>query len=479
MLEMFNGIRKKRIFVVFAIAFALFCDFLSFSITIPLFPTLLKKINPSLTSHQVELLSGVLFSSYAAGVFCGSIVFSYVSDKYKLRKSLLISSVVLMDCAVLMFALGTSIELLIISRVILGISSAITWVVGLAIVADISNMQQVGSSMGLIVSGSSMGYFLGPPISGVLADLTGGVAVAMIISSVVSLIDLALRCLIHIPQQESVVENASAILTDIQSKEESGNSINDMKENKKSRVSSNIEKTIFSSRNSSPKKNVTFGDIIYSQEMVATLTAVFVYSVIVHSFESILTSQLSFEYNTTLTQTSLAFFAMGLPTIVGSYCGGKLSDLYSKKLVSSCAFLAWSLCNFCLGLKMSFAVFCGILSIFGFTESLVLTPLLSDMHNIVRKKTRSFFIHSVSKMHIEGQILDNNSTMVSDLSGSRFYARIYALYNIVSSCGMVLGPLYSGLVFQFGFSMMLIFPIVLGVLIVPVLVYSRHITIDQ
>ncbi|MDF2084346.1 MULTISPECIES: MFS transporter [Bacillus] len=94
--------------------------------------------------------------------------------------------------ATLLFGLANSFWLLVLARMLQGISAAATWTAGLALLADVFPLQERGKAMGLALSGQAAGMLLGPTIGGALYQW-GGYHLPFIIAASIALIDGILR----------------------------------------------------------------------------------------------------------------------------------------------------------------------------------------------------------------------------------------------------------------------------------------------
>lgn len=72
-----------------------------------------------------------------------------------------------------MLCIGSSITVLVIGRLLQGISAAVVWVVGLALLVDTVGKDGIGQSMGIIGVATSAGVFLAPLLGGIVYDKGG------------------------------------------------------------------------------------------------------------------------------------------------------------------------------------------------------------------------------------------------------------------------------------------------------------------
>lgn len=67
-----------------------------------------------------------------------------------------------------MFWVAKAIAALVIARVLQGLSAAVVWTVGMALVVDTVGQEQVGAAMGFVSMAMTVGTVFGPFIGGVV-----------------------------------------------------------------------------------------------------------------------------------------------------------------------------------------------------------------------------------------------------------------------------------------------------------------------
>jgi DHA1 family tetracycline resistance protein-like MFS transporter len=142
-------------------------DAMGIGLIIPVMPDLILQVNGGGLS-QAALWGGMLATSFAVMQFLFSPVLGGLSDRFGRRPVLLISLVVMAADYVIM-ALAGSIWLLLVGRVIGGITAA-TQATASAYMADISAPGERTKNFGLIGAAFGAGFVLGPLIGGLLAE---------------------------------------------------------------------------------------------------------------------------------------------------------------------------------------------------------------------------------------------------------------------------------------------------------------------
>jgi DHA1 family tetracycline resistance protein-like MFS transporter len=151
---------RAKIGTVFLIVFI---DLVGFGMIIPILPLYAERFSPS------PIVFGVFMAAYSAMQFLAAPVLGRLSDRFGRRPVLLVS---LLGSAAgyVLLALAGSMELLILSRVIDGISGG-NIATAQAVIADITGPEQRARGMGIVGAAFGLGFILGPAIGGVLASV--------------------------------------------------------------------------------------------------------------------------------------------------------------------------------------------------------------------------------------------------------------------------------------------------------------------
>lgn len=91
--------------------------------------------------------------------------------------------------ATVMICIGTNMPVLIVGRLLQGISAAVVWTVGLALLVDTVGKDEVAQSMGIVAVAMSLGIFLAPVLGGVVYERYSHL--------LVKFIDMLIGCLIR------------------------------------------------------------------------------------------------------------------------------------------------------------------------------------------------------------------------------------------------------------------------------------------
>jgi DHA1 family solute carrier family 18 vesicular amine transporter 1/2 len=89
------------------------------------------------------------------------------------RKGPMLGGLVALAASTLLFAFADSLPWLFAARLVQGGADAVTWVVGFALLADLYGPAERGSVMGMVMSGATFAFMVGPTFGGWLYELGG------------------------------------------------------------------------------------------------------------------------------------------------------------------------------------------------------------------------------------------------------------------------------------------------------------------
>ena len=157
---------NQRLAITF-IMLSVVMDSMGIGLIMPVMPDLIREIEGT-DIGSAALWGGLLATIFAVMQFLFGPTIGSLSDRFGRRPILLISLVVMAFDYVLM-ALASTMWLLIIGRIIGGITAA-TQSTAAAYMADISKPKEKAANFGLIGAAFGVGFVLGPIIGGVLAE---------------------------------------------------------------------------------------------------------------------------------------------------------------------------------------------------------------------------------------------------------------------------------------------------------------------
>ncbi len=155
--------RLPLVFIVLTVVI----DAMGIGLIMPVMPALIREVNGGNLANAA-IWGGILSTSFAVMQFLFGPILGSLSDRFGRRPVLLISLAV-MAADYLLMAVVSSIWLLLIGRIIGGITAA-THSTANAYVADISQPHEKAARFGLIGAGFGLGFVFGPIVGGLLAE---------------------------------------------------------------------------------------------------------------------------------------------------------------------------------------------------------------------------------------------------------------------------------------------------------------------
>ena len=136
-----------------------------------------------------------------------------MTDHYKSRRVPFIIGLFALAGSTVMLCLGSTLQILIVGRLLQGISSSVVATIGLALLADTVGSEGVGQAMGWVSLSMSLAILLAPLLGGVVYAKAGYYAVYYMAFGLI-VIDIALRLLL--------IEKKAAKQWDISEKQSQG-----------------------------------------------------------------------------------------------------------------------------------------------------------------------------------------------------------------------------------------------------------------
>jgi len=161
-----SSLRHSRTTAVVLVTATAVVDILAFSMAVPVLPDLSRRLGASPTTI------GLLFGIFGVSVLMISVPMGGRSDRTGRRGPLLAGALGLAVSSAA-FAISTTLPFLFLARFLQGAADAVTWVVGLALVADLYAEDERGRIMGLVMAGTNIGFLAGPSLGGWLYEVGG------------------------------------------------------------------------------------------------------------------------------------------------------------------------------------------------------------------------------------------------------------------------------------------------------------------
>jgi multidrug resistance protein len=184
--------RTSRGWLVLLVALAISADIIAYSVAVPVLPDIGRRLGAS------PATIGLLFGSFGITLLLVSIPMGTVSDRSG-RKRPMIAGLVALSIATVVFAFGGTLPWLFAARLVQGAADAVTWVVGLALVADLYGPAERGRMTGFVMSAASLSYMVGPSAGGWLYEI-GGVRMPFLAMAALSTVTLIAWVFVDVPR---------------------------------------------------------------------------------------------------------------------------------------------------------------------------------------------------------------------------------------------------------------------------------------
>ncbi|RVD86768.1 uncharacterized protein DFL_005027 [Arthrobotrys flagrans] len=422
---MWLGWRSSKEFIIATVAFGIFVDLLLYSIVVPVLPFALVS-RAKVTEDSVQGWISIMLAVYGAGLLVASPIFGYIADHTKYRRSPFLWGLILLAASTAMFLVGNSIPVLVVARLIQGMSGGCIWVVGLALVIDTVPAKEQAQSLGFVSIGMTAGSSLGPLLGGIIYDKAGYTAVFILAFCVIGF-DVIMRLL--------VIEKAAAkqwISEPAVSGADGANLEDQRSEATRAKPAENIRDAMLNSRDANTvlRKESRVPAVILLLKSPRTLNSLFITVMlgsIFTAFDAVLPLRVKYVFHFNSTAAGLIFLAIIIPTLVAPLAG-KISDKYGPRWLVVTAFFVCLPLFILLRLPQRpeaghIALLCVLLFCIGLVISASMPGAMSEI--------------SISVVEFEKE-----SPGIFGDKGA--FAQAYALFNIAWSLGSVVGPLLGG-----------------------------------
>ncbi|KAJ3261995.1 hypothetical protein HK103_003838 [Boothiomyces macroporosus] len=316
-------------YIVGVVTLGIFTDSFAYAVCISMFPFVVQKFGD-------DKDVGILISCFSIGLLLGSIVFGILGDVLNKRRTMAGGLVILAASTILM-ALVEEYWSLAIGRFVQGFSSGSIWVVGLALIVDSHNKEELGFAMSIPFTGYTLGTLVGPLAGGYLYKY--GYSVPFYSTLGLICIDLIGRLLLKDPPAQVQTEN------------------------------------------------ITFIDFIKglpkNKPLVIILTCTLLVGTVIGSLEVSMSLYLRDRYGFSSDQIGLGFLAIVIPETLTSPIGGWMYDKYGFGKTAVVGLIGSAGLLIALGFNFTYWVFVIILVFMTSCYSLALSPLLPEISTCV------------------------------------------------------------------------------------------------
>jgi MFS family permease len=141
--------RSSQTLILATVTVGFFTDFFLYGIVVPVFPFLLRD-RLAIPEDQIQNYSSGLLASYAAAAVFFSVPAGWIADRINSRRWPFLCGLILLLASTITFALGRNIIVIMFARAFQGMSAAVVWTVGFAMVHDTVPSENMGEAIGTV-----------------------------------------------------------------------------------------------------------------------------------------------------------------------------------------------------------------------------------------------------------------------------------------------------------------------------------------
>jgi MFS family permease len=396
-------LRSHKAFILTVVCFAIFTDIFLYSIIIPVLPFALEN-RMGISSSHVQYWTSILLAIYGAALIFGSIFFGWLADWTTSRQLPLILGLVALGASTVFLCVAKSIALFAVGRVLQGISSAVIWSVGCALLVDTVGKGEVGQAMGYVGLAMSLATLMGPLLGGVVYAHGGYYSVFAMAFGIVAM-DIVLRLI--------MIEKKRAILY--------------------------LEDSPFDEEEDVPETETTQQSkmppmitLLSSLRLDAALFTMLITALVMGAFEATIPLRTNTIWGWNSESSGVLFLAGAVPSFISPLIG------YFSERLGGRWFAVFGLLGFMMPALVLLrfvdhndlrqkVLLAALIALVGAGLASVLTPCMTDGAMMVAERERKH----------------------PGVFGKRgAYAQLYALFNMAWAAGALAGPLWGGFVLE-------------------------------
>ncbi|KAL8797023.1 MAG: hypothetical protein Q9195_000794 [Heterodermia aff. obscurata] len=423
--------RSSKLFIILTICFASFTDIFLYGLIIPVVPfALLNRVG--VPEGNVQHWVSVLLAVYAAALIVSPPIAGWLTDHYKSRRVPFVLALFALAGATIMLCLGTTIGVLVAGRFLQGVAGGVVVTVGLALLADTVGPKEIGQAVGWLSLSISVANLVAPLLGGVVYARGGYYAVYYMAFALI-VADIILRLLLierkTAKKWQSSDEEIQERLPGSPHNSEAGTS-----------VPADYSPVTASSLSSKKKRFSTppVLALLSSYRLLSAIWCTLAIALLMTAWDAVLPLRV---YNL-FGWSSLGAGLMFLPLLLPSFAAplvGKYSDTRGPRLPMFLCFLLG--CPFVTLLLLvdhsgtrQVVLLCSLLALAGFSFPMGITAVLVEITNAVDAE---------EKRRGEGCFGEMGAYAQAKLNRG---ASQYGLFTTAYAGGMLVGPLWAGLV---------------------------------
>ncbi|KAH7243306.1 major facilitator superfamily domain-containing protein [Fusarium redolens] len=414
-------VRSSAGLIVTTCSFAIFTDIFLYGVIVPILPfSLQDRIGISI--NRVQYWVSIALAVFGAALLAGSPIWGYLADRIHNRRVPMLIGLIVLCGATVFLCVGRTLALFMIGRALQGISAALTWTVGLALVVDTVDKEHIGKAMGWISTACSLGILVAPLLGGLVYGKGGYYSVFAMCFGLLA-VDIVLRLIIiEVKDAKKWLDRVEPIaVTDPECVVAEEPKI---EENKDTRAQGGTDGQTKDASDPSRSPIKTLVKLLGQPRFLAALWGTFVQALINTALESTLPLLTHEIFGWDSIGAGLIFLPVILPSFLGPVVG-MVGDRYGPKWLASFGFLFATPFVVCLrfvdeNTMQDRILLCGLLAGVGITTACIFGPLMAEI-----------------TWSVQGE---------DGTEGAGQIAQAYGLYNMAYSGGSLVGPIMGGMV---------------------------------
>lgn len=423
--------RSNTTFIIATVAVGLFTDLFLYGLVVPVLPFMLQD-RASIPKDKIQAYVSAMLAAYAGASVTFSFPAGWIADRTSARRTPFLAGLVALLAATIMLAFGQSIAVLVVARVLQGISSGVVWVVGLALVRDSIDSKDLGKVIGSILSIISVGELAAPVLGGVLFEKTGYVGLFGMGFGILA-IDILMRLLVV----EKKIAARYGISDGPSNSREQGSRDEEDEDEDISEESALLGKKEEQSFKIEGQQNkiVRSLPILYclsDSRIAVALFMSFVQASTLAMFDATIPTEAQSLLDFNSLDSGLLFIALDLPYLILGPVAGWVVDKYGTKPVSVIGFsflvpvlvlLRLPTSGITRGNTPTLILWCAMLALNGVGLAIIGSPSIVEASDVVQKYDKEN----------QGFFGENGP-----------YAQLYGFQSIAFNLGLTLGPILGG-----------------------------------
>lgn len=310
----------------------MFTDLFLYGLIIPIIPFILHDRIGLSGDIDLQAYTSLLLSSYAGAAAFFVPICGYISDLVPQRREIFLVGLLCLFISTVMTAMGQSLVVLFAGRILGGLSAALVWPVGIALIMDTVGADRLGVALGTVFSIVGMAEIIAPVVGGVLYHTIGPIAVFSISFFAIG-IDFFMRLLLI---EKKVALQKHGIYDDAvdDARDEEQDELSSLLSNNKHQDQWKI-----SDDRSMLLQKLPILCFLKNPNFIAALVLQFVMATLFGTYDATLPTEALKLFHVNPLQAGLIFIPVCLPGMLLGPLAGKLIDKFGGKPMAVIGFL--------------------------------------------------------------------------------------------------------------------------------------------